>query len=217
LELLKKGILIMNKKILIIAFIVCSIFAVNYNVSAAEGESRRLRKAGGFDRDRPNNFTTSMKNLGRYLLLYIPNRCVDALDIISIDLTIGGAFGAEVQATRYFQIGGSYGESYFVGMGYSRQFGAGHKVTNHAGFFFMEKDVTFVDETTGTVKEYVIDFPEFLTADRDLDAFRDKDVDFWKVGGNIGWIIGIDFGIHPLEVADFVTGIFWFDPSEDDF
>ena len=207
----------MTKKIMLIALIVCSVFAVNFNAGAADAEARHVRKAGGFDRTRPNNFTLAMKKLGRYLLLYIPNRVIDATDIITLDFSVGGDFALEMQATRYFQIGGSYGESYFMAKGYSRQFGFGRKITNHFGFGFMEKDVTFVDESTGTIKEYVIDFPKFLTADYDLDAYRDKDVDFWKIGGRFGWVIGIGFGIHPLEIADFITGIGWIDMSNDDF
>lgn len=207
----------MIKKIMIVALIVCSVFTMNFNVNAAEAESRHLRKAGGFDRTRPNNFTLSMQKLGRYFLLYIPNRLIDVTDIITLDLSIGGDFAMEMQATRYFQIGGSYGENYFMAKAYSRQFGCGHKNTSHFGFGFMEKDVTFVDETTGNLNEYVIDFPKFMTADSALDAYRDKDVDFWKVGGRFGWVIGLGFGIHPIEIADFITGIFWLDISDDDF
>lgn len=210
----------MTKKIIITVLIVCSVFAVNFNAGAADAadaEAPHLRKAGGFDRTRPNNFTQAMKKLGRYLLFYIPNRFVDATDIITLDASIGGDFALEFQLTRYFQIGGSYGQNYFMAKGYSRQFGFGHKDVNHFGFGFMEKNVTFVDETTGTVKEYVIDFPQFLTADNQLDAFRDKDVDFWSLGGRVGWVLGIGFGIHPIEIADFITGICWFDLSGDDF
>ena len=210
----------MTKKIMMIALIVCSVCAINFNVSAAETEgrkTRRARKAGGFDRDRPNNFTSSMKKLGGYLLFYIPNRVIDATDIITLDVSVGGGFQAEVQATRFAQMGGSYGQSYFMTKAYSRQFGCGHKTTSRFGLVNLEREVTFVDETTGTVKEYVIDFPEFIGADYHLDAFRDKDVDFWKIGGSFGWVIGVGFGIHPLEIADFVTGIFWLDLSDDDF
>lgn len=206
----------MTKKIMIAVLIACSVFAVNFDANAAE-EARHVRNAGGFDRTRPNNFTESMKKLGTYLLLYIPNRLVDATDIITVDMSLGGAFSAQMQATRYFQLGGSYGESYFVAKSYARRFGTGHKDTKHFGFFFMEKDITFVDETSGSIKEYVIDFPQFLTADYHLDAFRDKDVDFWEIGGRIGWFVGVGLGIHPIEIADFITGIFWLDISNDDF
>ena len=158
-----------------------------------------------------------MKKLGRYLLLYIPNRLVDATDMFTLELSIGGGFAAEMQATRYFQLGGSYGESWFVAKDYARQYGCAHKNTNHYGFLFMEKDVTFVDEISGTMREYVIDFPQFSVSDYHLDAFKDDDVDFWKIGGRIGWIIGGGFGIHPVEIADFITGFFWLDLMNDDF
>jgi len=100
---------------------------------------------------------------------------------------------------------------------YARQFGFGHKDTKRVGFIFIEKDITFVDEATGSIKEYVIDFPQFATADYLLDAFRDEDVDFWKIGGRIGWVIELGFGIHPIEIADFISGIFFLDIKDDDF
>jgi hypothetical protein len=206
------------KKILLTALIACSVFAVNFSTQAAENEAINTRKAGGFDRSRPNNFTATMKKIGRYALLYIPNRLVDATDIFTIDLSLGGGFFAEMQATRYCQFGGSYGESWFLSKGYARQYGVGHKnTTKRLGFLCMEEEVTYVDETTGTVKEYVIDFPQLAIADRDLDAFKDNDVDFWKIGGRLGLIVGAGVGIHPIEIADFLTGFFWLDIMEDDF
>ncbi|MCK4983602.1 MAG: hypothetical protein KAS17_11795 [Victivallaceae bacterium] len=207
----------MAKKILIIVLIVGSVFAVNFNINAADAVPGTTRKAGGFDRTRPNKFTASLKNLGRYFLLYIPNRFIDATDIITADLNIGGGFAAEMQATRYLQLGGSYGESYFIAKAYARQYGSGHKDTNHFGFIFMEKDITFVNEAAGSIKEYVIDFPQFSTADYHLDAFRDDDVDFWKLGIRMGWVIELGLGIHPVEIADFITGIFFLDILNDDF
>lgn len=209
----------MKKKLLLLALTAGSLFLGTSGLNAADETAVQptTRKAGGFDRTRPNNFTETMKQIGRYLLLYIPNRVVDATDIVTLDFSLGGAFAVEMQATRYFQIGGSYGETYFLTKGYARQYGGGHKQTKHVGFFFMEKDVTFVDETSGTVNEYVIDFPQFSAADYHLDAFRDEDVDFWKIGGQVGWFLGIGVGIHPVEIADLITGFFWLDLMGDDF
>ena len=216
----------MKKRFLICALIACAVFSVNLNTVAAEADKaagevdiagKHVRKAGGFDRTRPNNFTETMKGIGRYLLYYIPNRLADASDMFTMELSIGGAFAAEMQATRYCQLGGSYGESWFVAKAYDRQFGVGHKDTNHFGLICFEKDITFVDETSEGMREYVIDFPQFAVADYHLDAFADEDVDFWKIGGRIGWIIGAGFGIHPVEIADFITGFFWLDFKNDDF
>ncbi|MDD5728032.1 MAG: hypothetical protein PHV59_05650 [Victivallales bacterium] len=213
----------MKKKILTIILIVCFIFALDCRIYAADepadktsAQGVHVRNAGGFDRSRPNQFTASMKKLGRYLLMYIPNRLADATDIITLEANIGGGFSAELQLTRFFQFGGSYGESYFLAKAYARQYGGGHREINRFGFIFMEKDITFVNETFGSANEYVIDFPQFSTANYHLDAFNDNDVDFWKIGGNLGWIIGLGFGIHPVEIADFITGFFWIDLMGDD-
>lgn len=203
---------------MIIVLIICSVFAANFNVGAAHAATHTTaRETDDLDSKRPNSFIATMKKTGLYLLLYIPNRIVDATDIITFNVNAGDGFWAEMQATRFAQMGGSYSEGYFIAKAYSRQFGFGHKDTKRFGFFYWEHDITIVDETIGSVNEYTIYFPHFAIADHNLAAFMDEDVDFWKVGGNIGWFIGVGFGIHPIEVADFITGIIGIDISKDDF
>ncbi len=172
--------------------------------------------AGGFNPSRKNQLIGMMKRVGRYALLYIPNRLIDASDIITLNAGFGGAFASEIQVTRYFQFGGSHGATYFLGKDYFRQFGGGYHNSTRFGMFCFETDVTFVDETFGTTREYVIDYPQFSVAEHRLDAFRDNDVDFWAIGGNFGWLINIGVGIHPVEIFDFVVNIFCYDVLGDD-
>lgn len=172
--------------------------------------------AGGFDPSRENRLINMMKDIGRYALLYIPNRLIDATDIVTINVGFGGAFAGEFQATRYFQLGGSHGSTYFMGKDYRRQYGGGYRNTTRFGMFFWETDVTFVDETFGTTREYVIDYPKFSSAEYRLDAFRDDDVDFWALGGKFGWLFNIGVYVHPVEIFDFVVNIFCYDVLGDD-
>jgi hypothetical protein len=153
----------------------------------------------------------------RGILLYIPNRIVDATDIITLNFSVGDFFEWQMQATRYVQFGGFTGENYVIGSAYRRQYGTWHKNSERFGFGFLEEEVTVVDDTTGSVNEYLINFPHFLVANRRLDAFNYNDVDFWEAGFNIGWFIGFGFAMHPSEFADFFTGIFLVDISNDDF
>jgi hypothetical protein len=204
----------MTKKLMIIVLIVYFVFVADFNVSATHTTALETDDLGS---KRPNSFIAAVKKTGRYLLLYIPNRIVDATDIITFNMNVGDGFWAEMQMTRFAQMGGSYSEGYFMTKAYSRQFGFGHKDTKRFGLVYLENDVTLVNETSGSVNEYMIFFPHFAVADHNLAPFQDEDVDFWKAGGNIGWFIGVGFGIHPIEIADFITGIIGLDISEDDF
>ena len=223
----------MLKKIFLIVLIICSVLAVNFNVNAANasmsytmaekikrvGKARKARKT---KTKRKPSTAEHVKSFFRYYLLYIPNRLVDVFDIFSLDFKIGDGFWAEMQTTRYAQIGGSNAKGYFMTKGYNRQYGFGHKEIHRFGLAFWEHDLTIVDDTIGSVKEYRLYFPNYLSffdnvANRNLDAFASGDVDFWKIGGNLGWYIGFGFGMHPIEVADLITGIFFVDISEDDF
>lgn len=203
----------MIKRIMITALIACFVFALNFNA----GATSRAGYKTVVDQKRPATFMERVKKLSRTCLLYIPNRIVDAADIFSFNVYVGNSFVMEMQATRFAQIGGSTGQSYFFTKGYKRQFGFGRKKCERAGLAYGEKDETVVYETTGSVKEYSIYFPNFLTANDRLDAFQNDDVDFWKLGGNMGWFFGGGFAMHPIEVADFFTGLVGIDISEDDF
>ena len=220
----------MLKKIFLIVLIICSVLAVNFNVNAANASMsytmaekiKRARKTKKVKTKHERSTAEYAKSFFRYYLLYIPNRLVDVFDIFSLDFKIGDGFWAEMQTTRYAQIGGSNAKGYFMTKGYNRQYGFGHKEIHRFGLAFWEHDLTIVDDTIGSVKEYRLYFPNYLSffdnvANRNLDAFASGDVDFWKIGGNLGWYIGFGFGMHPIEVADLITGIFFVDISEDDF
>ena len=203
----------MIKKIMIIALLTCFIFTLNIEVNA----TCQIGHKTVVEDYHPDSFMASIKKIGRFCLLYIPNRIVDSIDMFSFNMYVGNSFVMEMQATRFAQMGGSTGESYFFTKGYSRQFGFGRKQCERAGLVYAEKDETLVDRSVGSVKEYSIYFPDFLTANYRLNAFQDDDVDFWKLGGNMGWFFGGGFAIHPVEVADFFTGLVGIDISEDDF
>lgn len=210
----------MSKKITILILIICSVFAFNFDAGAVDSKAWKVYKE---DKQREKRVEKveetaySTWRVFRTILLYIPNRIVDFTDIFTFDFSVGDFFEWQMQATRYVQFGGATGESFFIAKAYRRQYGTGYKDTERIGFAFWEKEVTVVDDTTGTLKEYIINFPHFLVANRRLDAFYYDDVDFWKAGISMGWFIGFGFGIDPIAFADFFTGIVFVDISEDDF
>jgi len=152
----------------------------------------------------------------RVLLLYIPNRIIDATDIFTIGLGAGGHGALDVHLTRYFQLGGWHGPNYFITKGYARQYGSGLQDGTEVGILCYNYNETFITETSGTVEEYYIDKVEFGMATPELSAYENNKADFWEIGAHVGWLVNVSVNIHPLELADFVTGLVFYDLMGDD-
>ncbi len=150
------------------------------------------------------------------LLFYIPNRLIDATDIFTITFGVGGHAAMDVHLTNYFQLGGWSGPNYFLTKGYARQYGGGYQHGSKGGILCYDYDDLFVSDTFGTVKEYYVDQTSFGLTSPDLDAYKEKDLDFWAIGAEAGWLFNVKVNIHPLEIADFITGIVFYDLMGDD-
>ncbi|MCF6174315.1 MAG: hypothetical protein L3J71_00965 [Victivallaceae bacterium] len=155
-------------------------------------------------------------DMGRVLLLYIPNRIIDATDIFTMSLGAGGHGAMEVHLTRYFQLGGWHGPNYFLTKGYARQYGGGYQHGTEAGIFCFNYNETFITENFGTVKEYYIDKTDFGLATFELPAYENSAADFWEIGAHVGWLVNVSVNIHPVEIADFLTGLVFYDLMGDD-
>lgn len=206
----------MKKKMLLFGLIISFACVTMFAADAEVKSSGQKANAGGFDGSRPNQLSTNLKQVGRFVLMYIPNRVIDTTDIFTMEVGFGGVFAGEFLLTRYMQFGGEHGASYFLSKGYARQYGGGYRQATHVGMFCWMRDVSYVENTFGTARSWVIDNPSFGLADWQLDAYRDRDVDFWAIGGRFGWLMDFAFGVHPLEIADTVLGFFCYDLMDDD-
>ncbi|GEM_PF-3334030 len=155
------------------------------------------------------------------IVMYIPNRIIDVLDIVTFDAGVGPTFGAEVRMTRWFQIGGMSGDRYFIGKNYARQAGGGYDGGWNYELFCYSAEKRYVDDNFGTMKEYVTKEKTFsFTSRRDnITTFTyDKRIrDFWEIGARTGWLLSFGVAVHPVELADAVAGIFLIDIMDDDY
>lgn len=122
------------------------------------------------------------------VLLYLPNRFLDLIDIIKVDVGAGPAFGGVVRVTKWGQVGmrsvspfslrvGAQGRRSPVFLEHSSEFGIG---------------------------------PAFVQS-------HDRVVGSGEVGAGIDFIVlGAYIGIDFSEIPDFLGGFFTFDPSGDD-
>lgn len=149
-------------------------------------------------------------------LFYFPNLLIDFTDIFSVTLGVGAESGLRIGATQWFQLGGNYGDTYFVEKGYKRQIGGGY----NNGYIFqlgpLVKEKRYVDETFGSIEEYIIKDNNPIISQPTDDIYAKKVRDFWEIGVEGGWLLKFDFQMHPIEFADFFTGLIFIDICEDD-
>jgi hypothetical protein len=161
--------------------------------------------------------TNSMTRFGHQALYYIPNLLMDALDIVDMTIGLGSQFSAEVHLTYACQMGGWNGGDYFIGKGCNRQFGGGYLNGSIFGLLLASNANIIGEESYGTYKDFIMISPGFSPLSWNEDAFRDGDLDYFAIGGRVGWLFNVSFDIHLIEVADLVCGVVMYDFKEDDF
>lgn len=142
---------------------------------------------GDFALDQPEN-SSSKSPWWAQVLLWIPNRVMDFIDIFRADVGVGPSLGGVVRFTRYGQVGyrqmtplsvrvGLFGRKAPVLLEHSSEFGVG---------------------------------PGFISS-------KDRSVCKAEVGlGADAFIAGAYAGVCVDEVLDFVAGLFFLDVSGDD-
>jgi hypothetical protein len=150
------------------------------------------------------------------LILYLPNRGMDLLDILDLSLGFGPAVKAKVWATRYMSFGGGIGGTAKVIKGYNRQYGAGLESGWSASFLMLTAENTQLYNTTRGVQKYF----EYNTGIPSLD---DNVYNFWRgprdmfsIGAEVALFGEVDVEVHPFELVDFLAGLFCLDPKGDD-
>jgi hypothetical protein len=161
----------------------------------AQDEERDVAPA---DRERPVAEVSQSPNEESPIhtaLLYIPNRVFDFLDIFRLRARVGPGVHANVRATEALRLGVGGYSSLYVGapgprLGATFPLPAG--IENHAGL-----EVSFVE----------------MSSDMGSGpAYSSTEI---GVGAQLV-VLGVDVGFDPMEIADFIAGIFTFDLREDD-
>lgn len=150
------------------------------------------------------------------ILLWPANRIMDALDIFSVSVGIGPTVRAELMATEYCKVGGGIG--YLAGFvkDYNRQYGIG--VRNGWYWSLITAQQEELERIGyGAVKSYQQDFTGVPEPTDVIYDFYEGERDFWRIGGALGLLVEGELYLHPVEVADFVCGIFFIDLRGDDY
>ena len=149
------------------------------------------------------------------ILMYIPNRLADLADIISIDLEAGTAAKFGINLTHAFGVGAGYGNTGKISWNYGRKYGTGISTVSQAWFLAAAKGTLMQDCIYGNLNEYDFSYSGFR-APWD-PAFVKKYQDYWALDVTGVLLAGGRIAIHPVELADFICGLFCIDISGDDY
>ena len=148
------------------------------------------------------------------IVLYPANLVLDALDTFTLNIGFGPVLEARLQATAAIWGGGRVGMSWKMYKAYNRQYGFGTEDGWYWEFVSVGEENLGVLESTSPVHEYTdvrSGFPEPFNP-----VYRHGNRYYWAIGGSLGGLVIGDLYIHPIDIADFVTGIFFYDLKGDD-
>lgn len=135
--------------------------------------------------------------IGHRLLLWLPNRIFDILDIARARVRVGPGWTISARATELLDVNLGGHATFFVGLPGPRG--------------KPRIPLPFGLETFAGVEVSVVD----MTQENDEHAPHYGLAEF-GAGFHL-LIVGVDIGVDPFEALDFLAGIFLFDPIGDDY
>ncbi len=147
--------------------------------------------------------------------LYVPDRILDFLDIVSFDLHMGPSLFVNLHATRAAQAGA--GGRIVGGVGWHRQRSLGLQYQTEGGVavlpFGAQGHLLGSVGTSGLGSSMGCLAGLHRPSSEIYQDYRD----YWAVGVSASSFIGIDIDFHPVQLADFIVGWGLVDFLNDDF
>jgi hypothetical protein len=149
-------------------------------------------------------------------LLYLPDRILDLIDVVSVGVHLGTGVFADSHLTRALQLAGGFRSTGGLGLHDHRSLGI--KAQAEAGITLVSLGAQgFTGALVGT--SGVHDTADGLAglhrpSSRLYQEFRD----YWAIGGSAtAVLVGAEVDFHPLQLADFLAGFLTIDFLNDDF
>lgn len=152
---------------------------------------------------------------GEKIAWYLPDRIIDIIDQVSVDVNVGPQIGVGAWATRAVQVvvfAGSVG-----GLGWFQKKNIGFK--SEASFDIAIGPIGGTALAGARIGTGGLDSTlRALWLHTPSHNLYQEYRDYWGIGGKLGLgFIGAELEYHPLEIFDFLAGIILFDPLNDDF
>jgi len=167
-----------------------------------------------------NSQAYELSDFEQSLVMYVPNRVMDTLDIFSLSAGLGPKAALQLRASRVVTAGGSIGGTAKLVKAYDRQYGyavedADQNYAADLFFFTAEKNVTLV--SSRFVDKLDIERIGAITPSDRVYDFYEGSRDYWSIGFSVALIGDVEFDLHLLEVFDLIGGIFLIDFKADDY
>lgn len=160
---------------------------------------------------------TTGQIIGEKIALYFPNRFLDLFDIMSFDIGVGLTIKFEFRCTRLCDFGFGRGMTGMMIKDYNRQCGFGWQEYADSSFMFIAGERYDMGPACGTVQKYIYECAGVPNPQDEVYNICTGPRDFWETGMELGvGIIELRFAFHPIDVADFCTGLVFFDLKGDD-
>lgn len=215
--------MLISGKRIVFFLTVLIVFAVNFNANAEVcgwhfsklfDSEEQTAVRGGLNADgtvKPYHEINTRAILYN-VLWYLPNCLLDLADCFTFEAGAGD-FGIDLYMTRYATIGAGVGNSYNVGWTNKRQIGFFNDAAYNADFLFMSSYEKIRTPLLGTHKYLSV----FNCTNADIIKYPPtmKHEDPYAIGAKFSCLLGFKFQFHPVEFADFITGLFFYDLNDD--
>ncbi len=150
------------------------------------------------------------------IFLYLPDRLCDILDIISVDAHVGPGAYADVHLTRAVQATGGFRSVAGFGLHEHRSIGLQSKA--EAGLTVVAVGAAATVGSTVGTSGIQTSRDSILGLHKTTDSYYQQYRDYWSIGTSVtAGIAGVEVDLHPIQLIDFIAGIFTFDLLNDDF
>lgn len=156
------------------------------------------------------------RSIAAKALLYLPDRLLDLLDVVSLDLHFGPGLFSEVHVTRGLQAGGGARAVGKLGWHYKRQVGGCLEAEGSVAVLPVQARGFFGSIAGSSGFQSTAEASAGLQGPSQplYQEYRD----FWGIGGSSTFIFfGVGGEIHPLQFVDFLAGWIGEDFLRDDF
>lgn len=156
------------------------------------------------------------RSLRQRALLWLPDRLLDLLDVVSVSVHLGPGVFANYHLTRGFQAGAGFRSTGGIGLHDFRSLGLKSQaeaelVILPAGAQSYSGALLGSSGVHGTGDS-------FAGIHRPSNALYQEFRDYWGIGASATAIfLGAEWEVHPVQLADFVAGFFGVDFLNDDF
>ena len=148
-------------------------------------------------------------------ILYPVNRILDLLDVVTVRVGLEGGLYAEAHATRALQAGIGAGGGFEIGWSQKRELAVG--TTSFSGLAL--GPVSLEEENWSRAGTGGLAGHRFSVAGLNApsDFVYQRHRDYWGIGARvILLLVGVEVEVHPVELADAVSGFFLADFLQDD-